>query len=469
MSKEFGVRCGDAINSVSSEQSGCAKEPRCVCSIDVSPILANCGDEANSSWQSMYQTAKDNVATSCKEAGIQSGDSSSSSISPSSSDALPPASSAKQSPSPSLAPSPPPSPDPSPVPSPAPTSKEAPPSPSPAAVDVVLSSEEPSPVQSSPSPPFDFNSIAPVSPTITTTSTSPTTTHEQLMSPSSVSPSGTSIESVVVSTPNATSNSTTFSHDSSSSQSWASKHLGAIAGGAVAALLITLGMAIMIRHLLRKKAAKRYELDPLFQTETGSTLRRSVVSGSQINLAAGAGMTTPNASKEREGYNAVVVSNNAEFLVASSPVDAETLSSQETLQQRLHMQFYDQQSKYQRQMYLHQQQQQYHQQMLQYYTSDQVHNKILFNSGTPVMLESSGSSSSNVEAWSVVDACAWVDSNQLGDESVLNRMQEHGIDGCALMLLTLEHVEHDLGVSDAEQAAKFMNALDELKETRATA
>ncbi|KAI8834218.1 hypothetical protein BJ741DRAFT_246205 [Chytriomyces cf. hyalinus JEL632] len=286
------------------------------------------------------------------------------------------------------------------------------------------------------------------------------------MSLSNVSPSGTSIESVVVSTPNATSNSTTFSHDSSSSQSWASQHVGAIAGGSVAALLITLGMAIMVRHLLRKKATKRFELDPLFQTETGSTLRRSVVSGSQINLAAGAGMSearkTPNATKEREGYNAVVVSDNAEFLVASSPVDAEILSSQETLQQRLHMQFYDQQSNYQRQMYLRQQQQ-YHQQMLQYYTSDQVHNKILFNSGTPVMLEGSGSSSSNVEAWSVADVCAWVDGNQLGDASVLRCMQEHGIDGCALLLLTREHVEHDLGVADAEQARKFMNALDELK------
>ncbi|KAJ3242239.1 hypothetical protein HDU78_001441 [Chytriomyces hyalinus] len=446
MSKEFGVRCGDAINSVSSEQSGCGKDLRCVCSIDVSPILANCGDEANSSWQSLFQTAKDNIATSCKEASVQS---------------------AQQ--SPSSAPSPPSSPEPSPSPpsppSPAPTSKEAPPSPSPAAADVVLSAEEPSPLQSPPSPPFDLsaNSIA-------TSPTSPTITQEEVASLSNTSPSGTSIKSIAVSTPNSTSNSTTVSHDSSVSQSWASKHLGAIAGGAVAALLITLGMTIMIRHLLRKKAAKRYELDPLFQTETGSTLRRSVVSGSQINLAAGAGVTetrktTPNASKEREEYNANV-SNNAAFLVASSPFDAETLSSQETLQQRLHMQFYNQQSNYQRQVHLHQQQQ-YHQQMLQYYTSDQVHNKVLFNSGTPVMLEGSGSSSSNVEAWSVADACAWVDSNQLGDGGVLNRMQEHGIDGCALLLLTREHVEQDLGVSDAEQAAKFMNALRELKEAHA--
>ncbi|KAJ3243232.1 hypothetical protein HDU78_000692 [Chytriomyces hyalinus] len=71
---------------------------------------------------------------------------------------------------------------------------------------------------------------------------------------------------------------------------------------------------------------------------------------------------------------------------------------------------------------------------------------MLFNSGTPVMLEGSGSSSSNVDAWSVDDACAWIDSNQLGDERVLSRTQEQ-----------------DLGVVDAAQADEFLNALDELK------
>ncbi|KAJ3230603.1 hypothetical protein HDU81_004409 [Chytriomyces hyalinus] len=167
----------------------------------------------------------------------------------------------------------------------------------------------------------------------------------------------------------------------------------------------------------------------------------------------------PDVLKDGEEISAVA----AAFLVASSP--PETLSRQETLEQRLHMQFYDHQSQYHRQIYYHQQQQ-YHQQMLQYYTSDQVHNRVLFNTGIPVMLEASGSTSANVEEWSVADACAWVDRNQLGDGSVRSRMLEHRIDGCALLLLTREHVEQDLGVPDA---AKFMNALDELKGTRANA